>query len=172
VGRRFAGRRSGAAIARERAIRLRIVAIGRLRPGPLKELAARYAVRLNPPPEILELELKQRLPPAALTRAREAALLLAAVPAAACLVALDERGAMWSSQEFARHLRDWRDRGTGELAFAIGGADGLDGSVLARSAATLSLGRMTWPHLLVRGLLFEQLYRAQQILAGHPYHRD
>ena len=115
--------------------------------------------------------MKPRLPPA-LTRAREAALLLAAVPAAARLVALDERGAMWSSQEFARNLRDWRDCGTAELVFAIGGPDGLDGSVLNRSAATLSLGRMTWPHLLVRGLLLEQLYRAQQILAGHPYHRD
>jgi 23S rRNA (pseudouridine1915-N3)-methyltransferase len=171
VGRRSAGCRSGATIARGRAIRLRIVAIGRLRPGPLRELAAHYAARLNPPPEIVELESKQRLP-LALTRAREAALLLAAVPAAACLIALDERGALWSSQEFARHLRDWRDCGTGELVFAIGGADGLDGSVLNRSAATLSLGRMTWPHLLVRGLLLEQLYRAQQILAGHPYHRN
>jgi 23S rRNA (pseudouridine1915-N3)-methyltransferase len=170
VGRRSAGRRSGAAIARGRAIRLRIVAIGRLRPGPLKELAAHYAARLNPPPEIVELELKQRLPPA-LARAREAELILAAAPAAA-LVALDERGAMWSSEEFARHLRDWRDRGTAEQVFAIGGADGLDGAVLKRSAATLSLGRMTWPHLLVRGMLLEQLYRAQQILAGHPYHRD
>jgi 23S rRNA (pseudouridine1915-N3)-methyltransferase len=115
--------------------------------------------------------LKQRLPPA-LSRAREAGLILAAVPAAARLVALEERGAMWSSQEFARHLRDWRDCGTGELVFAIGGADGLDRSVLNRSAATLALGRLTWPHLLARGMLLEQLYRAQQILAGHPYHRD
>ncbi len=62
--------------------------------------------------------------------------------------------------------------GRAELAFAIGGADGLDAAVLDRAEAVLSLGPMTWPHLLVRGMLLEQLYRAQQIIAGHPYHRD
>ena len=74
--------------------------------------------------------------------------------------------------ELADRLAQWGDRGVGETAFAIGGAEGLGSAVLDRAWATLSLGAMTWPHLLVRGMLLEQLYRTQQILAGHPYHRD
>ena len=120
---------------------------------------------------IVELEVRQHLP-AAVQKAREAALILAALPARARLIALDERGAMWSSNGLADRLAAWRDQGVAELAFAIGGADGLGAEVLDRAEATLSLGPMTWPHLLVRSLLLEQLYRAQQILAGHPYHRE
>ena len=124
-----------------------------------------------PPIAIVELEVRQRLP-AAVRNAREAALILAALPARARLIALDERGAMWSSNRLAEQLAAWRDQGVAELAFAIGGADGLGAEVLDRAEATVSLGPMTWPHLLVRSLLLEQLYRAQQILAGHPYHRE
>ena len=124
-----------------------------------------------PPIAIVELEVRQRLP-AAVQKSREAALILAALPARARLIALDERGAMWSSNGLADRLAAWRDQGVAELAFAIGGADGLGAEVLDRAEATLSLGPMTWPHLLVRSLLLEQLYRAQQILAGHPYHRE
>ena len=102
---------------------------------------------------------------------REAGLILGALPPRARLIALDERGAMWPSRGFAERLAAWRDQGVAELAFAIGGANGLGAEVLDRADATLSLGPMTWPHLLVRSLLLEQLYRAQQILAGHPYHR-
>jgi 23S rRNA (pseudouridine1915-N3)-methyltransferase len=105
-------------------------------------------------------------------KAREAELIFGALPAGIPLVALDERGATWSSRVFADRIAAWRDAGWPELAFAIGGADGLDAVVLDRADATMSLGSMTWPHLLVRGMLLEQLYRAQQILAGHPYHRD
>jgi 23S rRNA (pseudouridine1915-N3)-methyltransferase len=103
---------------------------------------------------------------------REAALILAALPSAARLVALDERGAPWTSRQFADRLGGWRDAGSAALAFAIGGADGLGPAVIDRADAVLSLGAMTWPHFLVRGMLLEQLYRAQQILAGHPYHRE
>jgi 23S rRNA (pseudouridine1915-N3)-methyltransferase len=99
-------------------------------------------------------------------------LLLNALPARTPLMALDEHGSAWSSRTVADRIGAWRDRGVAELAFAIGGADGLDAAVLDRAEAVLSLGPMTWPHLLVRGMLLEQLYRAQQILAGHPYHRD
>ena len=120
---------------------------------------------------IVELEVRQRLP-AAVQKAREAALILAAMPVRARLIALDEHGAMWSSSELAERLAAWRDQGVAELAFAIGGAVGLDEKVLDRADARLSLGPMTWPHLLVRSLLLEQLYRAQQILAGHPSHRE
>jgi 23S rRNA (pseudouridine1915-N3)-methyltransferase len=94
------------------------------------------------------------------------------VPGGARLVALDQRGAAWTSADLADRLAGWRLRGVRELAFAIGGADGLGTAVIERADAVLSLGAMTWPHLLVRGMLLEQLYRAQQILAGHPYHRD
>ncbi len=107
-----------------------------------------------------------------MVKAREAELILEALPAGATLVALDEHGAGWSSRELAHRLAAWRDRGVPELAFAIGGAEGLGATILGRATAILSLGPMTWPHLLVRGMLLEQLYRAQQILAGHPYHRD
>jgi 23S rRNA (pseudouridine1915-N3)-methyltransferase len=120
---------------------------------------------------IVELEEKRKLPPAAL-KAREAELILAALPAGARLVALDEHGAVWSSRELADRFAQWRDQGVGTLAFAIGGAEGLGAAVIERAEVVLSLGAMTWPHLLVRSLLLEQLYRAQQILAGHPYHRD
>jgi 23S rRNA (pseudouridine1915-N3)-methyltransferase len=124
-----------------------------------------------PPAAIVELEEKRKLPPPQL-KAREAELILAALPTGARLVALDERGQSWSSHELAERLAAWRDRGVAALAFAIGGADGLGQAVVERADAVLSLGTMTWPHLLVRSLLLEQLYRAQQIHAGHPYHRD
>jgi 23S rRNA (pseudouridine1915-N3)-methyltransferase len=98
-------------------------------------------------------------------------LILGALPAGVPLVALDERGIQWSSRGLAARIAACRDRGSPELAFAIGGADGLHSMVLDRAEVILSLGSLTWPHLLVRGMLLEQLYRAQQILAGHPYHR-
>jgi 23S rRNA (pseudouridine1915-N3)-methyltransferase len=137
----------------------------------LKELQTLYAARIAPPPVIVELEERRRLPIAVL-RKREAELILAALSPGTPLVALDASGTAWPSRALADRIAAWRDRGFSELAFAIGGADGLDGAVLERAAATMSLGPMTWPHLLVRGMLLEQLYRAQQILAGHPYHRD
>ena len=127
--------------------------------------------RLKPAPAIIELEEKRKLPPPQL-KTREAELILAAVPADGLLVALDERGQNWSSRDLAERLAGWRDRGVATLALAIGGADGLGSAVVERADAVLSLGAMTWPHLMVRSLLLEQLYRAQQILAGHPYHRD
>jgi len=103
--------------------------------------------------------------------AREGDLLLAALPAGARFIALDGGGQCWSSEELARRLAGWRQNGQ-DVAFAIGGADGLSRAVLGHANGILSIGAMTWPHLLVRVMLLEQLYRAQQILAGHPYHRE
>jgi 23S rRNA (pseudouridine1915-N3)-methyltransferase len=123
-----------------------------------------------PPPAIVEVETRRPLP-APVLKAREAELILGALPPGARLVALDERGVEWSSRAFADRLAVWRDLGIGELAFAVGGAEGLDQAVLDRAETVLSLGPMTWPHFLARSLLLEQLYRAQQIRAGHPYHR-
>lgn len=124
-----------------------------------------------PPAAIVDLEEKRRLPPAEL-KAREAELILAALPTGARLVALDRGGREWTSRDLAEQLRKWRDSGIADLAFAIGGAEGLGPAVIDRADAVLSLGAMTWPHLLARCMLLEQLYRAQQILAGHPYHRE
>ena len=151
-------------------MRLHIVAVGKLKAGPHAALARHYAERLAWPLVLREVEEKRPLPAAEL-KEREGALLLAAVPAGAVIVALDERGKPLASAAFAGKIAQWRDGGTADLAFLIGGADGLAEAVRKRADLILSLGAMTWPHLLVRGMLLEQLYRAQQILAGHPYHR-
>jgi 23S rRNA (pseudouridine1915-N3)-methyltransferase len=140
-----------------------------MRNGPLQELQALYAGRITSPLTTVELEERRRLATPAL-KAREAELILGALPPGACLIALDERGA--ACRALADRIAAWRDRGVPELAFAIGGAEGLGSAVLDQVQAILSLGPMTWPHLLVRGMLLEQIYRAQQILAGHPYHRE
>lgn len=151
-------------------MRLLLIAVGRLKSGPLKALEQHYAQRLVPPPTIREVEERRPLP-AAERKEREAALLLDALPKGATAVALDAGGKTLTSEDFARRLAGWRQVGVGDLAFLIGGADGLAAAVRQRADFTLSLGPMIWPHLLVRGMLLEQLYRAQQISAGHPYHR-
>jgi len=150
-------------------MRLAILAVGRQRAGPLKDLERHYAERITFPLVIREIEEKRKLSPTEM-KAREAELLLDAVPKGAVLVALDGRGTQLSSADFAKRLDAWR-QSAADLAFVIGGAEGLHESVLKKAALVLSLGAMTWPHLLARGMLLEQIYRAQQILAGHPYHR-
>lgn len=102
--------------------------------------------------------------------AAEAGLLQRAIPAGAVVVALDERGEQPSSPQFAQRLADWRD-GARDVCFLIGGADGLDPALRGLAQWQISLGRMVWPHLLVRVMLAEQLYRAATILGGSPYHR-
>ena len=151
-------------------MRLTIIAVGRHKAGPLKALQEFYAERIRWPLIIREVEERRKLPPAEL-KAREAELILDALPKDAVLVALDGRGKTLSSTNLADRLVRWRDADA-SLAFVIGGADGLTDSIIAKAGLVLSLGAMTWPHLLVRGMLLEQLYRAQQILAGHPYHRE
>jgi 23S rRNA (pseudouridine1915-N3)-methyltransferase len=154
-------------------LRILIVAVGRARPGPVRALYEEYESRLRPAPELIEVEERRPLPAAALRR-REAELIravLARRPGRRFTVALDERGLALASRPFAEKLAGWRGQGLEEVAFLIGGADGLDEPLSESAGLVLSLGPMTWPHLLVRGLLAEQLYRAQQIAAGHPYHR-
>lgn len=101
----------------------------------------------------------------------EAELLSRAIPAGAMLVTLDERGRVMSSPEFAAEMARWRDGGRQDVAFVIGGADGIAPSLRAKADFSISFGRMVWPHMLVRVMLAEQLYRAATILAGGPYHR-
>lgn len=156
-------------------MRLTLLAVGRLRCGPLQTLFDDYARRLGGGPlgplSVKEVEERKPLPAPAL-KAREGALLLASLPEGARLVALDERGRSLDSRGFAAQLGRWREEGVRETAFAIGGADGLDEAVRAHADLLLSLGALTWPHQLVRVLLAEQLFRADAILQGHPYHRD
>ena len=152
-------------------MRILIAAVGRAKQGPERALWEHYAARLSWPVTLKEVEEKRRLSSPELKK-READLLLGAVPDGAVLVALDERGKALSSAAFAEKLGVWRDEGIRDLAFVIGGADGLDETVRARADMKLSFGAMTWPHMLVRGLLAEQVFRAQCILSGHPYHRD
>jgi len=152
-------------------MRSHLIAVGRMKPGPERELYAHYSARLNPAPQVREVEEKRNLPAAKL-KVREGALLLGAIPSGAHVVALDEKGRKLGSQAFAKQLGGWRDEGVKDVAFVIGGADGLDKAVLRRANLVLSLSDLTWPHMLVRGLLAEQLYRANAILTGHPYHRE
>jgi len=155
-------------------MRVTICAVGRLRKGPEKELIDDYLARFGKtgrglglgPATLREVEDRKGGGMSA-----EAALLGKAIPAGAAICCLDERGRAISSPDFAGQLGKWRDEGRGDLAFVIGGADGIDQALRARSDLALSLGAMVWPHMLARVLLAEQLYRAAAILAGTPYHR-
>ncbi|MBS1089617.1 23S rRNA (pseudouridine(1915)-N(3))-methyltransferase RlmH [Gluconobacter wancherniae] len=148
---------------------MRLVAIGRLKSGPERDLFERYAARLRPALEVTEL------PPSKGSvleqKRRDAAALLGACPDNAIVVALDEGGKAQSSLKFAAMMERWQDSGR-PIYFLIGGAEGLDSSVIERADAVLSLGALTWPHMLVRTMIAEQIFRAQAINTGHPYHRD
>ncbi len=139
------------------------MAIGRLRPGVEADLFAHYNARLRPPITMIEIPEKGG-------RAAEGAALLAALTSATFVVALDPAGAAFDSLAFAEALQSW-GQSWGRVHFVIGGAEGLDRRVIERADVSVSLGQMTWPHLLVRGLLAEQIFRARCIAAGHPYHR-
>ena len=152
-------------------MRITIAAVGRLRAGPERDLQDRYMKRIAWPVEIREVVEKRRLSAPEMKRS-EAGLLAAACPAGAIVAALDAGGKQHSSADFAKRLGAWRDEGVADLAFLIGGAEGLDRALVRRAPLVVSFGAMTWPHFLVRGMLLEQLYRAQQILANHPYHRE
>jgi 23S rRNA (pseudouridine1915-N3)-methyltransferase len=155
-------------------MRIHILSVGRLKSGPEAGLIDDYLARFDRtgrplglgPARVVEVEDRRGGGPAA-----EAALLAAALPDGAVLVALDERGDQLDSPGFAALLRRTADSGQRDLAFAIGGADGLDAALRDRAARRLSFGRMVWPHMLARVMLAEQLYRAASILAGAPYHR-
>lgn len=155
-------------------MRVHICAVGRLRSGPERALIDDYLTRFDRtgralglgPCTLHEVEDKKGGGMKA-----EAALLDRALPAGAVIVALDERGKLLSSPEFSDKLSGWRDMGRGDLAFVIGGADGIDPALRARADFKLSFGKMVWPHMLARVMLAEQLYRAASILANSPYHR-
>jgi 23S rRNA (pseudouridine1915-N3)-methyltransferase len=155
-------------------MRLHLCAVGRLRQGPERDLVDDYTTRFERTGRPLGLgplsehEVEDRKGGGI---EAEADLLARTVPAGALMVVLDERGRVLSSPEFADHLAKWRDGGRQDVALLIGGADGLAPALRDRADMALSFGRMVWPHLLVRVMLAEQLYRAATILSGGPYHR-
>jgi len=147
-----------------------IAAVGRAKPGPERDLYDSYIARLPWRVDLKEIEIRKESATDT-RRTLEGAALLAAVPKQARIVVLDERGKAETSAAFAARIGAWRDDGVRDIAFLIGGADGHDESVRGKAHATLALGAMTWPHMLVRAMLAEQLYRVHSILSGHPYHR-
>jgi 23S rRNA (pseudouridine1915-N3)-methyltransferase len=159
-------------------MRLIVIAVGRMKQGPERELAERYRKRfdeigrklgfrgldVHEIPESRAREAQARI-------AEEAAAISAVVPENSVLVALDERGDNFDSVGLARHLGRFRDQSVANTVFVIGGADGLSPELRRKQKLGLAFGTATWPHQLVRVMLLEQLYRAATILAGHPYHR-
>ena len=149
-------------------MKIRIIAVGKQKASPMKDLCAEYLKRLNWNVSIREIDA-----PKGSTSAQEAPLILKELAKPGLVVALDERGETLGSPEFAKKISGWQTQAPGnEITFLIGGADGFDNEVRKKAKFLLSFGKQTWPHMLVRVMLLEQVYRAQQIIAGHPYHRQ
>jgi 23S rRNA (pseudouridine1915-N3)-methyltransferase len=155
-----------------------VIAVGRLKQGPERELAERYRERFNDIARKLGfrgLEIHEipesRARDAGTRAAEEAAAISLKIAEKSILVALDEGGDSIDSAAFARHLGRWRDQSVTNTFFLIGGADGLSPDLQRKAKLKLAFGAATWPHQIVRVMLLEQIYRAATILAGHPYHR-
>lgn len=149
-------------------MKIRIIAVGRQKSSPTQELCDEYLKRMKWPVSIKEIDA-----PKGSTSAQEMPLIQKQLPDPAFIVALDERGETLSSPAFAEKLGKWQNQApANEITFLIGGADGFDDGIRKKSNLLMSFGKQTWPHMLVRVMLLEQIYRAQQILAGHPYHRQ
>ncbi len=151
-------------------MQITVAAVGRMKSSPTAQQWQDYAKRLTWPVSLKEVEMRKKLPEAQ-TVLGEAELLSAAVPDGALLIALDPSGKSLSSNAFAALMQRWMSDGQSQFAFVIGGAGGLAGALVGRAGFKLSLGEMTWPHMLARVMLIEQLYRAQCTLTKHPYHR-
>jgi 23S rRNA (pseudouridine1915-N3)-methyltransferase len=149
-------------------LKLRIIAVGRLKPSPMRELCDEYLKRITWTLRLDEIEA-----PKSSTPAQEAGLILSRLPKTPFIIALDERGESLDSLTFAKKINVWNDQSPGsEMTFLIGGAGGFNDEIRKKAKFLMSFGKQTWPHMLVRVMLLEQIYRAQQILAGHPYHRQ
>ena len=151
-------------------MRILIAAIGRFRDGPEYDLYQNYIKRSRWPIDLREFETKKKLTVPARKKIEES-LLVKIIPKAAVVVVLDETGMNLSSISLAKTIGAWQTEGRSTVTFLIGGPDGITDALRQRADLLLSLGAATWPHLLVRPLLAEQLYRAETILTGHPYHR-
>ena len=147
-----------------------IAAVGKMKNSSAEaELVLHYVKQSRWPIKIIEVEEKRDLPKEARKKS-EADLLLGAIKNTCTIVALDEHGHEFTSPEFANNMKKWEERG--DIAFIIGGADGLTDEVRAKASVVMSMGKMTMPHFLARVMLAEQIYRARTIIDGHPYHRN
>lgn len=160
-------------------MRVHLLAVGRLKAGPERDLGARYLDRFARSGPAVGLEMgrvveiaESRAGNADTRKREEAAALTGRLPEDALVLLLDEHGKALDSPGFAKMIGGWRDAGRRDAALVIGGADGHGDALKAEAGAILSFGRMTWPHQLVRIMASEQLYRAATILSGHPYHRS
>lgn len=151
-------------------MKIDVIAAGRLRKGPLFELVQEYERRIKWSLSIHEIESKHTA--AAAIQQDEETKILKQLSPGAFIIAMDERGQSLSSMNFSKKIGDLQTGGHSHLQFVIGGADGLTDTLRAHAGFLLSFGRQTWPHMLARVMLLEQIYRAQQILDGHPYHRE
>lgn len=151
-------------------LKVEIIAVGRVRNGPHAELIGDYKKRIQWPLTIHEIEARSSDP--AKAQEEESEKILSKIKSDSITVVLDERGQGLRSLDFAKTLEKFRNSGENYIQFIIGGADGLTDAVRAKADMLLSFGQQTWPHILARVMLLEQIYRAQQILAGHPYHRE
>lgn len=147
-----------------------LLCVGTLKAGPEKDLLDQYRTRLSWPFDMREVICRKK-GTSYQVKIWEGELLLQAIESDSIVIGLDERGTSLTSPEFAKVLENYRNEGIKSLTFIIGGADGFSDPVRNRCQRLISFGHMTWPHLLVRGMLVEQIYRAQQIRIGHPYHR-
>ncbi len=151
-------------------LKIDIICITRLKKGPYYDLVQDYKKRIQWPVHIHELESKYT--DAQKSQEEENEKIFKLINARAIVIALDERGNGLKSLDFAKTLENFKNNGENHIQFIIGGADGLTDEIRNRANVLLSFGQQTWPHLLARTMLLEQIYRAQQILAGHPYHRE
>jgi 23S rRNA (pseudouridine1915-N3)-methyltransferase len=138
----------------------------------LLHIIARGKIGRSPEGELVERYLKRVTWPTRITELPESGGAVSPPPPNSVTILLDEKGEPLGSLDFARRLERWRDEGRREARFLIGGADGFDEAARAGADLLFSFGRATWPHLLARSLLAEQLWRATSILANHPYHRE
>ncbi|MCI5049293.1 MAG: 23S rRNA (pseudouridine(1915)-N(3))-methyltransferase RlmH [Rickettsiales bacterium] len=152
-------------------MRVSIYALGKQKASPEKELVSRYLKQTPWTISITEHEVKKNLSGDA-RKLAEAEWLLSSAESADKIIALDERGKTHSSESLAKQFGDWQQDAASHIAIVIGGADGLHQSVRDKADMTLSFGAMTWPHMMVRAMLCEQIYRIHTILTNHPYHRS
>ena len=145
-------------------MKFHILAIGHLKQGPEKDLLEQYRKRITWPLTIIELNPRKP--------SDTSSLILENIPDSSAVIALDERGKNLNSLEFSGLIQNYLDSGVKNLSFLIGGADGFEETIRSKADHLISFGRLTWPHMVVRALLVEQLYRSQQIINRHPYHRE
>ena len=151
-------------------MKIDILAIGQLKKGPLFDALEEYQKRIGWSVNFIIHESKQR--DERVKQREEHEKLLSSIENSAYVIALDEKGRSLPSSKFASKIKDLQNQGQSHIQFIIGGADGLSDEIRGRANLLLSFGSQTWPHMLARVMLLEQIYRCQQIIAGHPYHRD